>query len=70
MGVSSTRDVREAILYRLLLAALLMAFGTATTLATAKGLQDWAIAHFESHDFGLGSAIAERPSSPGADGCD
>ena len=66
MGVCSTSDVREAILYHLLLAALLMAFGTATTLATAKGLQNWAIAHFESNDFGLGSAIAERPSSSGA----
>ena len=65
-GVCSTSDVREAILYHLMLAALLMAFGTATTLATAKGLQDWAIAHFESNDFGLGGAIAERPSWPAA----
>jgi hypothetical protein len=64
MGVCSTSDVREANLYHLLLAALLMAFGTATTLATAKGLQNWAIGHFESNDFGLGAAIAERPSWP------
>jgi len=62
MGVCSTSDVREANLYHLLLAALLMAFGTATTLATAKGLQNWAIAHFESSDFDLGGAVAERPS--------
>jgi len=51
-------------LYHLLLAVLMIAFGTATTLATAKGVQDWAIAHFESNDFSLGGAIAERPSWP------
>jgi hypothetical protein len=51
-------------LYHLLLTALVIAFGTATTLATAKGLQDWAIAHFESNDISLGVAIAERPSWP------
>ncbi len=64
MGVCSTDNPREAIVYHLLLAALMIAFGTATTLATAKGLQDWAIAHFESNDFALGGAIAERPSWP------
>lgn len=49
-------------MHHLLLAALIIAFGMAISLATAKGLQHWAIVNFESHAVGLDGYIAERPS--------
>jgi hypothetical protein len=47
-------------MYHLLAAVLVFAFGTATSLATARGLQDWAISKFDTELISSAGDIAER----------
>jgi hypothetical protein len=43
---------------------LLFGFGTTASLATAKALQDWAMANFDANDTAYRGDIAQRPSGP------
>lgn len=49
--------------HHLLAITLLFTFGAATTLATAKGLQDWAQSKF-GWQISLDGYVAERPAGP------
>lgn len=45
------------------LTLLVFAFGTATSIATTKALQDWAVAKLEVRT-GTGNLLAAAPSPP------
>jgi hypothetical protein len=43
---------------------LIFGFGTATSLATARALQDWATSNFDVNGTAFRVDIAQRPSGP------
>jgi hypothetical protein len=43
---------------------LIFGFGTATSLGTAKALQDWAMSSFDTNGTAYRGDIAQRPSGP------
>ena len=48
-------------MYHLLAAALIFAFGVASTLATTRALQQWATSKYDAAEVSVGADTAARP---------